>query len=195
MASSAGCPGISGRARKHGEKIPIWIDERDLDKPVFVEGYGPGMLRYFGPRLHTNKHGPPKRKQRIPKAGVELHAEAGNNNGIVGGHQYFNTAGKQSGVLVPATKVFPVLSRSEPTMYASVRPNGKLSTVSEGWELVSSTDFASRSREPSTSSLFSDSFEWLGSKTSLGSSHRHDSDLFDEYEVVAHGNEVVELVG
>lgn len=66
----------------------------DVGRRVLVEGYGEGVLKYFGP--HMTKRG--------LRCGVALDEAIGNNNGFIGDHAYF-TCPDKCGVLVIPTKV------------------------------------------------------------------------------------------
>jgi len=71
------------------------VDESCLGARVYVQGYGMGVLRFYG------RHQDPAKGIR---AGVEMDLPVGRNNGTVGGYAYFICEPKH-GVLVAARKV------------------------------------------------------------------------------------------
>ncbi|EDQ85046.1 uncharacterized protein MONBRDRAFT_29704 [Monosiga brevicollis MX1] len=89
----------------------------DVGARVTVTGYGTGMLRFYGPH-HVKRH---------LRCGVHLDQPLGNNNGVVGGHTYFNCPDKH-GVLVVPSKVFVLLTEEGDNAYEysmSVSTNGR----------------------------------------------------------------------
>lgn len=71
------------------------FSEADIGEAVNVDGYGRGILRYFGPH---------KGGKKGDRAGVEMDLPVGLNNGSTGGNYYF-TCEPKYGVVVAAKKV------------------------------------------------------------------------------------------